>query len=386
MKPLARRTFALGLTAALQNISAGADNSTEYPYATDAIVKALEAYSVPRLHPHSVVIHDPPAGTYQYAHHPQITYCFGQFLAMWSSGIEREDRPGQRILWSRSGDGMTWSKPEIMFECPEPPWRLTAAGWAVEGGRLYAYVNRNRRPESETLHPGLIWYPPLYVDVMEASNDLRWSAPRTVDSDLVANESPRRTSAGTWLLAGYTARLESGVLRSCAGPASEYVFHPAPRVLIPKQEWTRPRMTPPQRPLGEPSWYERNDKSLVCLFRDDAASFHLYASISVDDGVTWSTPRRTNIPDAKSKNAARVLANGVTIVVSNACVPKKRNALTVLVSRGGKKFDRGLLLRGDEQNRYSYPGIVEHEQHLWVIYSINKHRIAVSSFPVKDLA
>lgn len=249
----------------------------------------------------------------------------------------------------------------------------------------YAYVNRNRRPEAQ-LHQGLIWYPPLYVDVMEASSDLRWSPTRTLDSDLVANESPRRTSTGTWLLAGYTARLESGVLRSCAGPAKEYVFHPTPRVLIPNEEWTRPRLTPPQRPLGEPSWYERKDKSLVCLFRDDAASFFLYASISADDGITWSRPRRTNIPDAKAKTAARVLANGRTIVVSNACASRKRSVLTVLLSRDGNKFDSALVLCGDEQNRYSYPSVVERDGHIWVIYSINKNKIAVADFAATDLA
>lgn len=355
------------------------------PYATEVLAAALEKPDLPRLAAHTVVIHDPAPGTYQYSHHPHIICAFNTFLAMWSSGIEREDRPGQRILWSRSADGKAWSKPEILSECPEPPWRLTAGGWATSNGRVHAFINRNRHPETEALHAGLIWYPPLYLDVMEAGSDLRWSAPRTIDSDIVGNESPRQTSAGTWLLAGYTARLESGVLRSCAGPAEGYVFHPVLRVLIPKEELKRARYTPPQRPLGEPSWYERRDKTLVCFFRDDHASFRLFASVSADDGITWSRPRQTNIPDAKSKSAALVLSTGSTILVSNPCVARKRNVLAVLVSRDGTRFDYGAILRDDGEHRYAYPSVIERDGRIWVIYSIDKHRIAVSNFPVAEL-
>ncbi|MCE5310337.1 MAG: exo-alpha-sialidase [Acidobacteriales bacterium] len=363
----------------------GSDPSERYPYATEALIAALEKPDLPRIAARTVVIHDPAPGAYQYSHHPHITYAFGAFLAMWSSGIEREDRPGQRILWSRSADGMAWSKPEILLECPEPPWRLTAGGWATANGRLYAFINRNRRPEAEALHAGLVWYPPLYLDVMEAGSDLHWTAPRTIDSDIVANESTRQTSAGTWLLAGYTARLESGVLRSCAGPAEEYVFHPAPRVLIPREELKSVRRTPPQRPLGEPSWYERRDKTLVCFFRDDHASFRLFASISADDGITWLRPRQTNIPDAKSKSAARMLSTGETILVSNPCVARKRNVLAVLVSRDGTKFDHGAILCDAGEHRYAYPSVIEREGRVWVVYSIDKRRIAVTDFTVAEL-
>lgn len=379
MSPVGRRGFVLGMAAV-------GEERDGLPYATEELVAELEARTLRRLEPRRTVLHDPAAGEYRYAHHPQIFFGGGQFLAMWSSGVEREDRPGQRVLWSRSADGVRWSKTEVLQECPEAPWRLTAAGWAESGGRVYAYMNRNRHPERPELQQGLVWYPPLYVDVLEAGSDLKWSGPRTIDSDLVANESPRQTRAGTWLLAGYTARLESGVLRSGAGPAEEYVFSPVPRVAIPKEEWTRPRRTPPQRPLGEPSWYERRDGRLVCFFRDDAASLRLFASVSADDGMTWSRPRRTNIPDAKSKSAARVLSSGTTVLVSNACAARKRNVLTVLMSRDGTKFDRGVVLCDEGQSAYAYPSVVEHDGRVWVIYSIDKRRIAVADFAAGDLA
>jgi hypothetical protein len=377
-----RRGFLFGAAGAG---AAAALDGERYPYATAQLITALDAPTLPRIQARTAIIHNPEPGAYRYSHHPHIIHCFGTFFIMWSSGVEREDRPGQRILWSRSTDGKTWSKPEILLECPEPPWRLTAAGWAAHGDRLYAFINRNRHPADESLKAGVIWYPPLYVDVMEAGRDLRWSAPRAIDSDLVANESPRMTSAGTWLLAGYSARIESGVLRSCDGPAIEYVFHPVPRVLIPLDELKRVRRTPPQRPLGEPTWYQRRDKTLVSTFRDDHAGLKLFASVSADDGITWSRPRQTNIPDAKSKTAARVLTSGATVLVSNPCVQRKRNVLAVLSSRDGTKFDRGAVLRDEGSGRYAYPSVIEREGRLWVAYSINKNQISVSDFPISEL-
>lgn len=362
-----------------------AAESELYPYATEALIDAVEKSTLARLAPETMILHHPQAGGYQYAHHPHLIRGPAGFLAMWSSGIAREDRPGQRILWSRSPDGQSWSTPEVLLECPEPPWRLTAGGWAVNAGRVYAFINRNRRAESDSLRAGVVWYPPLYLDVMEAGPDLRWSPPRTLDSDFLANESPRLTSAGTWLLAGYSARMEAAVLRSCAGPAEEYVFHPAPRIIIPKEELRRARRTPPARPLGEPSWYQRRDGTLVCFYRDDHASFRLFASISSDDGITWSRPRATNIPDAKSKTAARVLTTGAAILVGNPCAARKRNVLAVLVSADGTKFDRGAILCDAGEGRYAYPSVIEHGGRLWIAYSINKKDIAVASVAVSDV-
>jgi hypothetical protein len=93
----------------------------------------------------------------------------------------------------------------------------------------------------------------------------------------------------------------------------------------------------------------------------------------------------TNIPDAKSKFASRVLGDGRTILVSNSSVARKRNVLTVLVSDDGTRFDRGAILCDEGESRYAYPSIIEREGKLWVVYSINKHDIAVANFPSSAL-
>jgi hypothetical protein len=357
-----------------------------YPRATDALIASLEAVALPHLAPEVALLHHPQPGEYQYAHHPHIAAYGGRLLTMWSSGVVREDRPGQRVLWAHSEDGGAWSQPEILLECPEHPWRLTAGGWAIDNGRVYAYINRNRWPEDRSaLQPGVVWYPPLYVDVTEAGEDLVWSIPRAIDADFLANESPRRTHAGTWLMAGYNARLDSAVLRSCASPVEDLEFHRVPRIVIPPEELTRQHRTPPVRPLGEPSWYQRRDGTLACFLRDDHGSKRLFASISADDGITWSRPEPTNIPDAKAKTAALVLSSGTIALVCNPCAARRRNVLAVLLSDDGIVFDRGVILRDEGTSAYGYPSAIEHAGHLWVAYSVNKHDIAVASMPLEEV-
>lgn len=376
-----RQLFASVAAAGIASAAA----TDELPRVSEPLLAAANAARLPRIATTKVMLHHPEPGTYQYAHHPQVAFTPAGFLAMWSSGLDHEDRPGQRVLWSRSEDGRTWAPTQIFRECPEPPWFLTAGGWASDGNRIFGYLIRTRRAVVPSLKTGLVWFPPMYVDVMEADTRLAWGSPRTIDSDLLMNESPRRTSSGTWLIAGYTSRLESGVLRSCAGPAEEYVFHGAPRVDIPLSELKTPRRTPPARPLGEPSWYQRKDGTLVCFFRDDHGSLRLFASLSHDDGVTWSRPVTTNIPDAKSKTAARRLNDGRIVLVSNSCPARRRNVLSILVSEDGITFDRGAILCDEGDGRYAYPSITEHDGQLWVIYTINKHDVAVARFPIDAL-
>jgi len=353
----------------------------------------LAGASLPHARVETTVLHRPEPDGYRYSHHPHIARYAGWYLAMWSSGIEREDRPGQRVLWARSRDGASWTEPETLMECPPAPWRLTAGGWASDRGRLFAFVNRSRREDQPSLKAGCKWYPPLYVDIIEAGDDLAWGPPRTVDADFLTNESPRRTAAGTWLLAGESARHEAGVLRSAPGPDADFQFLPFPRVAIPRPPEKPERWTPPLRPLGEPSWYQWPDGTIVCFLRDDHASGRLFVTESDDDGFTWSVPRATEIPDAKAKSAALALSDGRVVLVSNAVPDRRRGAMAVLVAHDGMRFDRAAILR-DETTAprlraglpgYQYPSVLEHDGRLWVIHSVNKEDIAVTSLALGDL-
>jgi hypothetical protein len=51
----------------------------------------------------------------------------------------------------------------------------------------------------------------------------------------------------------------------------------------------------------EPDWWILPDNTLAAVFRDNRRSGFLYRAFSTDDGRTWSTPVKTNFPDATSK-------------------------------------------------------------------------------------
>lgn len=40
----------------------------------------------------------------------------------------------------------------------------------------------------------------------------------------------------------------------------------------------------------EPSWFRRSDGAAVTIFRDQSASYYKFASVSTDNGKTWTSP------------------------------------------------------------------------------------------------
>ncbi|HPU85022.1 MAG TPA: exo-alpha-sialidase [Candidatus Latescibacteria bacterium] len=362
---------------------------------SESLQNAVRERTLPRVEPDTQkIIHSPEPGGYQYSHHPHIICFSGFLLVMWSSGIEKEDRPGQRILWSRSKDGKRWSESAVLLEPPAGCWRLTAGGWATDGSSVYAFANRSRRAEDERTHVGTKWYPPLHLDVMVADENLVWSDPRVVDSDFLTNEAPRKTSGGTWLCAGTSARGTAAFLRSDTGPAGPCVFVPVPTICVPRQPDAASGWTAPVRPLGEPSWYERIDGTIVCFLRDDHASGYLFVTESLDSGLTWSRPEITNIPDAKAKTAVVKLQDGRVLLFSNPLMAYRRKIMTVLVSDDGHEFNRGAIIHeqpavGPDAARgnagWQYPSGAESDGRIWLTVSDGKRDIIVASFLLDSL-
>ena len=156
--------------------------------------------------------------------------------------------------------------------------------------------------------------------------------------------------------------------------------------------------------LTEPCWTTLPDGQLCILFRDQDSSRRIYRCFSNDHGTTWTTPVRTNYPDAKSKIFVIRLTNGTYALINNPNVlhpdPKVsgrglRNPLCISLSRDGMTFDRMAALRrqptsprisGRAKNPgYQYPHALEHEGHLYVIHAVNKEDIEVLRLPISRL-
>lgn len=87
-------------------------------------------------------------GTYNMA--PMIDFHAGQFLAYWKNAPRDEDQPGQRVLFSQSLDGITWTPTDgknILFpnmSTASKPAALFAEPTLHINGRFYAGASPNQ--------------------------------------------------------------------------------------------------------------------------------------------------------------------------------------------------------------------------------------------------
>ena len=146
--------------------------------------------------------------------------------------------------------------------------------------------------------------------------------------------------------------------------------------------------------MTEPTWYIGPDEVIHLIFRDKQREGFLFHSISLDDGVTFTTPSQTNYPDTPGKSYTGRLSSGEYYLINNP--GKTRDPLAITFSHDGWTFSNAALLRykapelrypGSAKNSrtFQYPHAIEHEGSLWVIYATNKEDIEISEFKLSDL-
>ena len=148
----------------------------------------------------------------------------------------------------------------------------------------------------------------------------------------------------------------------------------------------------------EPSWFYQSDGNVVMIFRDQSSSFRNLASVSNDNGETWSTPVLTNMPDSRSKQCAGNLPDGTAFMVNNPTNSKSRIPLVITLSRDGEHFDKACLLRDGgadlqplryngryKRAGYSYPKATIWNNFLYVSYATNKEDVEMTRVPLTSL-
>lgn len=95
--------------------------------------------------------------------------------------------------------------------------------------------------------------------------------------------------------------------------------------------------------------------SLLALCRSRQGK--VVATRSSDDGKTWSSPVKTELPNPNSGIDAVTLANKQHLLVYNH-TPKGRSPLNVAVSDDGQTWKAALILE-DQPGEYSYPAVIQ---------------------------
>ena len=319
--------------------------------------------------------------------HGVVLFPFKDYLyAQWQTSAKDEDAEDTYVVFSKSKDGKNWTQPEILA----PKWNngiYTSGGWWSYKDTLIAFINvwpeQNNKPRGG------------YSVYAISADGICWS------------EFKRLLDINGEQINGI---IEQDV-HSLPNGRIITAFHEQPGLIVspyftddPKglTGWTKGKMN--NLPYNdfisreiEPSWFYQSDGNIVMIFRDQAGSFKVLASISKDNGETWTTPAITNMPDSRAKQCAGNLPNGTAYMVNNPSGNKSRIPLTITLSKDGKYFNKAFLLRSSKdlqpmkfegkykREGFSYPKSVIWKEHLYVSYATNKEDVEITRIPIKNV-
>ena len=311
--------------------------------------------------------------------HNYLVFHNGRYFAMWSDGPGVEDRVGQRVKFSVSANGVDWSEPEFITPIPphsgpdsphfgtrtEKGMRWISRGFWVREGELLALCALDEA--------GGFFGPSLALHAFRWNEDDRnWTDAAVVAADAINNFPPQKIASGDWMMSRRTHDYKKTGVQFLVGGVKSIDDWKSFPVLGTSDELS----------AEEPLWWRLPDDRLVALFRDNRRSRFLYRSMSTDNGRTWSTPIRTNFPDATSKLYGFRLTDGRYVLVSNSN-PRARDPLTLAISDDGLVFDRLYWLVGGRH--VDYPHAIEHDGHLLVAFAGRKQTVEVLKIELKAL-
>ena len=309
-----------------------------------------------------------------YVNNVVLTHFRGRYYCMWQQSEKDEDTPDTGILYSVSSDGKDWEIPSVLVP-PAEEFFASPGGWIPCGDTLTALVNYIYAPDRSQGGKA------FFVSSADGSS---WSAPRPVRMsdgtpvDGIFEQDPLALSGGRMV----------GAVHFRPGNTLCPVYTEDPSGV---RGWRKAVFPEGEGLPLEPSQYVARDGKLVMLMRDQQSSFVKLFSISADGGKTWSAPRKTNIPDSRSKQCAGTLPDGTAFWVGNPTGSKSRRALAIGFSGDGYLFDRAYLLSGPQdlsarrkEGRYktlgyNYPKACVVGDTLWIALSVNKEDVAVYS-------
>ncbi len=349
----------------------------------------IDFASLPRVPSEHVIISDARAKTNDPTkldkktggvnQHNYLAHHDGQFWAMWSDGPGVEDRVGQRVKFATSADGLKWSAPK--FLTPIPPnsgpdsphygtrmdkgMRWISRGFWKRDGELLALASLDEAAG--------FFGPSLELRAFRFDKaSAEWRDAGLVFKNTINNFPPLKLRTGDWMMSRRMFDYRTSGVHFLVGGVKALDAWESFPVLGSASELK----------AEEPDWWILPDQRLAAVFRDNRRSGFLYRAFSTDDGRTWSTPVKTNFPDATSKVSGLRLSDGRYVLVSNPN-PKKRDPLTLSISSDGLVFTKMIYLVGGRH--IDYPHVIEHEGSLFIAFAGGKQSVEVLKVKLADV-
>ena len=318
--------------------------------------------------------------------HNYLIHFDGRYWAMWSDGPSIEDMVGQVVKYSVSDDGINWSEPDYLTYYPDGSgpdsphyntrtnegFRWIARGFWVYDDQLLALASLDEAA-------GFFGESLELLAFRWNEETQEWDDYAQVYDNAINNFPPKQLPNGEWLMSRRTYDYsERGVEFLVGGTEA-----------INQWESFSVFGTASELAAEEPYWWILPDgKSLMALFRDNNRSGYLFRSFSVDNGRTWSTPVRSDFPDARSKFHGLRMSNGTYVLVNNSHF-EHRQWLTLALSEDGMVFDRLFFLVEGDSNGVDYPHVMEHDGNLYIThsggYGGRKQSVEVQRVRISDL-
>ncbi|MBL9114793.1 MAG: exo-alpha-sialidase [Verrucomicrobiaceae bacterium] len=310
--------------------------------------------------------------------HNYLVHHDGQFWAMWSDGPGIEDRVGQRVKFATSADGLKWSASQYLTPIPpnsgpdsphygtrtDKGMRWISRGFWKRYGELLALASLDEAAG--------FFGPSLELHAFRLQNDGSWQDAGIVFDDTINNFPPMKLRTGDWMMSRRMHDYKTSGVHFLVGGVKSLSDWQSYPVLGSAAELK----------AEEPDWWILPDNTLAAVFRDNRRSGFLFRAFSTDDGRTWSTPVKTNFPDATSKISGLRLRDGRYVLVSNPN-PKKRDPLTLSISEDGLVFTQMLYLVGGRH--IDYPHVIEHGDSLFIAFAGGKQTVELLIVKLSDV-
>lgn len=313
----------------------------------------------------------------------------GKLYTQWQSSAKDEDAEDTWVAYSVSDDnGATWSAPKVLVPTIGNGY-CSSGGWFVSGDTLVSYIN--------------VWYSDTtprggFAYYVESTDGENWSEMKPVlmkdgtPMQGIIEQDPHVLASGRIINA---AHFQPGLF---AYPI--YTDDPSGT-----KGWVKAQYTCMEQAAGattsremEPSLYVNEDGSIVMTFRDQKSSFVRLASISTDQGETWSKTVSTNMPDSRAKQSAGNLPDGTVYLVGCSVNNKNRWPLTITLSSDGKTFDTAYVLRTHDEFPelkytgkakrlgFHYPKSVVIGDYLYISYATSKEYVQYTRIPLAAIS
>lgn len=294
----------------------------------------------------------------------------GRLWATWYSGGPGEGPYNYVLLEASDDGGDTWSKPLLAIDPPEEVRAFDPCLWTDPMGRLWLFWAQSWKKFDGRCG---VWA--IRCDNPDADAP-DWGEPRRLANGIMMNK-PTVLSNGEWLM-------PAAIWKHHKIRWPQFEHERGPNVYVSSDEgdtWTwRGVADVPEPNCDEHMVVELKDGRLWMLVR---VGFGIAQSFSEDGGRTWTPGEDSGIPGPRSRFFIRRLRSGRLLLVNHRGFtrdPEKglkgRSHLTASLSEDdGKTWTRHLMI--EERDRVSYPdGVEAADGNIHVIYDRERHGAA----------